>query len=58
MPFLRYLALHVSAYNIRTYIHKPDFIFSKNCKKVNHFVDLFVDHLQENGFAGKACIFV
>jgi hypothetical protein len=56
MPFLRYLTLHVNAYGIRTYIHKLNFILSKNGKKVNDFVDHSVDHLQENGFAGKEFI--
>ena len=52
MACLRFLTLHVSAYVIRTYIHKSDFNLSKNSEKVKNFVDHFVDHLQGNGFAG------
>jgi hypothetical protein len=55
MTYLCYLTLQISAYMIKTYIHKPDFItiITKYDLLVNNSVDHFVDHLQENGFAGK-----
>jgi len=46
MACLRFFSLHVSAYVIRTYIHKLDFNLSKNSEKVKNFVD----YLQENRF--------